>query len=121
VALARYNSQAESHRPPFIDLAIVTKVGGKFVCSCGVAPDDQYPDEIQIFYVILSEYQGRSFASGAAAGLVEYAFSELGVKRLVASMAAENAASVKVAEKLGMTYEGSAEKELNGIVYDGRR
>ncbi len=61
------------------------------------------------------------FVLEAAAGLVEYAFSELGVKRLVASMAAENAASVKVAERLGMTFVGSAEKELNGVVYEGRR
>jgi len=71
--------------------------------------------------VILPEYQGRGFASEAAAGLVKYAFSTLGVERLVATMAAENAASVKVAERLGMTCEGSGEKELNGIVYDGRR
>ena len=48
-------------------------------------------------------------------------FTNLGVERLFASMAAENAASVKVAEKLGMTFEGSAERELNGVVYQGRR
>jgi RimJ/RimL family protein N-acetyltransferase len=71
--------------------------------------------------VILPEYQGRGFASEAAVGLVEYAFSKLGVERLFASMAAENAASVKVAEKLGMKFEGSAEKEMNGVAYQGRR
>lgn len=86
-----------------------------------MAPDDQDPNKTQIFYVILPEYQGRGFASEAVAGLVEHAFSKLGVERLFASMTAENAASVKVAEKLGITYEGSAEKELNGNVYDGRR
>jgi ribosomal-protein-alanine N-acetyltransferase len=106
---------------PIFAMAIVTKEGGKFVGSCGMAPDDLEPGEIQIFYVILPEYQGRGFASEAAAGLVKYAFSTLGVERLVASMATENAASVKVVERLGMTCEGSGEKELNGVVYQGRR
>ncbi|KQC12714.1 MAG: hypothetical protein APR56_00365 [Methanosaeta sp. SDB] len=71
--------------------------------------------------MILPEYQSRGFASEAAASLVEYAFSKLAVGRLFASIAAENAASVKVAEKIGMTFEGSAEKELNGVAYQGRR
>lgn len=106
---------------PIFAMAIVTKEGGRFVGSCGMAPDDLDPNKTQIFYVILPEYQDRGFASEAVAGLVEHAFSKLGVESLVASMAAENAASVKVAEKLGMTYEGSVEKELNGVVYQGRR
>ena len=44
-----------------------------------------------------------------AMAIVEYAFTKLGVERLFASMAAENASSVKAAEKLGMTLEGLAE------------
>jgi len=114
--IASYNEEV-----PIFAMAIVEKEMGKFVGSCGMAPVDLEPGEIQIFYVILPEYQGRGFASEAAAGLVEYAFLNLGVERLFASMATENAASVKVAEKLGMTFEGSAEKEVNGVVYRGRR
>jgi ribosomal-protein-alanine N-acetyltransferase len=106
---------------PIFAMAIVEKEGDRFVGSCGMAPDDLDPRETQIFYVILPEYQGRGFASEAAAGLVEYAFTKLGVERLFASMAAENAASVKVAEKLGMKFEGSTEKEMNGVAYQGRR
>jgi len=86
-----------------------------------MAPDDMEPSEIQIFYVILPEHQGRGFALEAAAGLVEHAFLEQGADRLFASMAAENAASVNVAERLGMTFEGLAEKELNGVAYQGSR
>jgi ribosomal-protein-alanine N-acetyltransferase len=114
--IASYDSEE-----PIFAMAIVEKEEGKFVGSCGMAPDDLEPGEIQIFYVMLPEYQGRGFASEAAAGLVEYAFSKLGVDRLFASMAAENVASVKVAEKLGMTFEGLVEKELNGVAYQGRR
>jgi len=106
---------------PIFALAIVEKEEGRFIGSCGMAPDDLDPREIQIFYVILPEFQGRGFASEAAAGLVSYAFTTLGVERLFASMAAENAASVKVAEKLGMTLVGNVEKELGGAVYQGRR
>ena len=40
--------------------------------------------------MILPEFQGRGFASEAAAGLVEYAFTKLAVERLLASTAAEN-------------------------------
>jgi ribosomal-protein-alanine N-acetyltransferase len=105
---------------PIFAMAIVEKETSEFVGSCGMAPDDLDPRETQIFYVILPEYQGRGFAKEASAGLVEYAFTKLGVERLFVSMAAENAASVKVAEKLGMTFEGSAERELNGVVYPGR-
>jgi len=106
---------------PIFAMAIVEKEGGRFVGSCGMAPEDLDPREIQIFYVILPEFQGRGFASEAAAGLVERAFSKLGVDRLFASMAAENVASVKVAEKLGMTFEGLVERELNGVAHQGRR
>ncbi|MGC9514191.1 GNAT family N-acetyltransferase [Methanocrinis sp.] len=102
-------------------MAIVEMEGGRFVGSCGMAPDDLEPEEIQIFYVILPEFQGRGFASEAATALAERAFTKLGVERLFASMAAENAASVKVAEKLGMIFEGSTEKELNGVAHQGHR
>jgi RimJ/RimL family protein N-acetyltransferase len=79
------------------------------------------PDEIQIFYAIMPEHQGRGFALVAAIGLVEHAFSTLGIERLIATMAVENAASMKVAEMLGMAFEGSVERVLNGVVCEGRR
>lgn len=66
-------------------------------------PTSMSQRSLKSLLLILPEYRGGGFASEASRGLVEHAFSELGVEWLVASMSAENAASVKVAERLGMT------------------
>jgi RimJ/RimL family protein N-acetyltransferase len=48
---------------------------------------------------------GRGYAPEAARAVIGFAFGELGLDRVVSCIHSENAASVRVAEKLGMVLE----------------
>ncbi|GAA2170797.1 MULTISPECIES: GNAT family N-acetyltransferase [Glycomyces] len=48
---------------------------------------------------------GRGYAPEAARAVIGFAFGELGLDRVVSCIHSENAASIRVAEKLGMTLE----------------
>ena len=51
-------------------------------------------------------FQGRGYAAEAASAAMEFLLSEAGFHRVQAKCAAENAASLRVMEKLGMRREG---------------
>jgi RimJ/RimL family protein N-acetyltransferase len=48
---------------------------------------------------------GRGYAPEAARAVMGFAFDDLGLDRVVSCIHSENAASIRVAEKLGMTLE----------------
>ena len=58
--------------------------------------------EVEMGYVLLPAYRGRGYATEAAAALLEWAFGQPGVERVVLSIEPGNSASLRVAEKLGM-------------------
>ena len=68
---------------------------------------------MEIYYALLPEYWGSGYAVEAMKKLFEYAFSELGLDRLIASMHPDNMTSRRVADSLKMDYEGSAIKDAN--------
>ncbi|HEX3932064.1 MAG TPA: GNAT family protein [Nocardioides sp.] len=51
-------------------------------------------------------YTGRGYATEAAAALLRICFEDIAVRRVVAGAFADNAASVRVMEKIGMRIEG---------------
>ena len=57
---------------------------------------------------IATEYWRRGYATEMAARLIAFGFEEIGLHRITADIAAENMASRRVAEKIGMKYEGTA-------------
>lgn len=56
-------------------------------------------------YLIDPAYAGRGFATAIAAALLDLGFRELGLRRVTAGCFADNIASWKVMEKLGMRRE----------------
>jgi ribosomal-protein-alanine N-acetyltransferase len=63
------------------------------------------PDEhgvVEIGYSVLPAYQRCGYAGEAARALIEWAFVQQGVRRVVAECLEDNAASIRVLEKLGM-------------------
>jgi RimJ/RimL family protein N-acetyltransferase len=71
------------------------------------------PDEVEIGWVLAAGAQGRGIATEAARAAAEDAFGRAGVSRLVAYIRPENAASLRVAEKLGM------QREADGLTRSG--
>ena len=61
----------------------------------------------EIAYVVDPAQRGRGIASTAVKLLSEWAFEALGLKRLQLSIAPENVASARVAEKAGYRFEGT--------------
>lgn len=61
--------------------------------------------EAQLGYVFDPAYGGHGYATEAVAATVAYAFDGLGVRRITAGCFADNLASVRILEKVGMRRE----------------
>lgn len=64
-------------------------------------------------YWIGFEYQNKGYITEAANAIFTFAFETLKLHRLSLWIATENEASLRVAEKLGLRYEGIAERALH--------
>jgi ribosomal-protein-alanine N-acetyltransferase len=93
--------------------ATIHKETGKFIGRCGLLPwtiDGQ--DDVEVAYTIAEDYWGQGLGSEAARAILNYGFETLNLTRLICLIDAENAASIKVAEKIGMVFEREAQDEL---------
>ena len=59
-----------------------------------------------VAYYVGAEFQGRGIATTAVRAILRYAFVDLGFHRIELRCVTENAASVRVAERLGFIREG---------------
>ena len=66
-----------------------------------------------IGYWIDSAVAGRGIMPTAVAMACDYAFAELHLHRIEVNIRPENAASLRVVDKLGLTYEGERKKYLH--------
>ena len=58
-----------------------------------------------MIYVLARPMWGNGYAAEIANGIVDYAFRERGLGRVIAMIHAENDASARVAERAGLRYE----------------
>lgn len=65
-------------------------------------------DEVDIGFRFLPEYWGRGLATEACAACLDFGFRTIGLQRIVAFVMPANAASVRVLEKNGMTFDGES-------------
>ena len=61
--------------------------------------------EAHLGYIFDPDHSGRGYASEAVAAVVDHSFRRLGVRRITAGCFADNAASVRILEKVGMRRE----------------
>jgi [ribosomal protein S5]-alanine N-acetyltransferase len=87
--------------------AVVEKESEQVIGYCGLTrfPDIDGQQEIEVGYRLARAYWGRGYASEAALAVRDYAFATLNLQRLIAIVDPENAASIRVAEKIGLRYE----------------
>jgi [ribosomal protein S5]-alanine N-acetyltransferase len=79
---------------------VVLRESGEEVGFCGFRVSGD-PD---LVYGLLPDYWELGLATEAARAAVRYAFERLGVERVTASADVENAASVRVMERVGMRF-----------------
>ncbi|HJQ56163.1 MAG TPA: GNAT family N-acetyltransferase [Vineibacter sp.] len=61
---------------------------------------------LEVGYILARAHWGRGLATEAVAALLRHCIDSLGTHRVEAMIAAENAASRRLAERLGFSYEG---------------
>ncbi|NQX39230.1 GNAT family N-acetyltransferase [Pedobacter steynii] len=66
----------------------------------------------ELWFKLAPEYWGKGYTTEAALALLEFGFRQLLLHRIEAGVATENAASIRVLEKIGMKREGLRRKIL---------
>lgn len=110
------------HQPPYGERAVVLKATQAVIGAVGLVPcldvyeqlpgfgaigpaDSRATAEVGLFWAIDPEQQRRGYASEAAGALIEYAFTQLRLKRIIATTEYDNLASQAVMRKLGLRLE----------------
>jgi len=110
------------HQPPYGERAVVLRVTDALIGAVGYVPCldrfEQLPSfgagnglasyataEFGLFWAIDPEHQRHGYATEAARAMIEHAFGELGLKRIIATTEYDNHASQAVMRKLGMRLE----------------
>jgi ribosomal-protein-alanine N-acetyltransferase len=95
------------HTPAELGLwATIERDTGAFLGRCGLLPwtiDGQ--SEVELAYLIDKARWGEGLATEAARGIVQYARTELHLRRLICLIMPGNAASAAVARRVGMELE----------------
>lgn len=72
---------------------------------------------LELGYIIDSSFWRKGYGREVCQGLIDYGFKELGVKRLVARMYADNTASVMLSEICDMTLTHKGRAEDGKVVF----
>ena len=88
--------------------AVEESASGQFIGWTGLLNPEGWPG-IEIAWGIAPASWGHGFATEASKSVLEYAFDRLRLPRLVSIIHPENAASIRVAMKIGERFERSIE------------
>jgi RimJ/RimL family protein N-acetyltransferase len=84
--------------------AAVDKATGECVGRIGLWNPEGWPG-LEIGWLLARSHWGRGLATEGGLAAREWAFATLGVDRLISVIHPENTASIRVAERLGETFE----------------
>jgi RimJ/RimL family protein N-acetyltransferase len=102
--------------PKFPELglwATIYKETDQFIGRCGLLPwtiDGQ--NEVEVAFAFVKEHWGQGMGTEVAQSLLQYGFEHLHLYRLICLIDNDNQASIKVATKIGMTFEKEGEDEM---------
>jgi ribosomal-protein-alanine N-acetyltransferase len=116
--VANYDGLVSVDQPPYGDRAVVLRENGQVIGSAGlvpaIGPFGQLPGypadegsrfwypEVGLFWAVDPAHQGRGYATEAGRALIDFAFSEFHLGRIVATTEYTNERSMAVMRKLGM-------------------
>lgn len=104
--------------------AVILKESGALIGQAGLMKSTINGNEaVELGYILDNRYWHNGYGMEAARACLEYAFEELGLKTVYCSIRPENVASIRMAEKLGMTLCGNHtviynEKEMPHLIYE---
>jgi [ribosomal protein S5]-alanine N-acetyltransferase len=86
--------------------AMLLRETNELIGDCGCFLQDvDGRDDIEIGYHVRRDLWGKGYATEAAQACMQYAFTKLGVDRVISLIRPENMQSIRVAEKNGLTCE----------------
>jgi RimJ/RimL family protein N-acetyltransferase len=120
-----YEQLAELRQPPYGERGVVLNDSGRLVGLVGLVPalgpfgqlpswperGRRFVPEVGLYWSVAPALRRRGIAAEAAAALIEHAFAELGLARVVATTERQNLASIGVMRRLGMRVEENPEAE----------
>ena len=77
---------------------------GASIGICGLLKRDSLPD-IDVGFAFLPAYWSQGYAFESAAAVMNYGREVLGLRRIVAITSLDNDASIRVLEKIGLSFE----------------
>jgi len=80
------------------------KESGTPIGMCGLLKRETLAD-VDVGFAFLPDYWSRGYAFEAAAAVMAYGREVLGLRRIVAITSLDNAASIKLLEKIGLRFE----------------
>ncbi len=99
-------AQREQEPRTKFQLAITLPPGGQVIGNAGIRMKTPDAYEADIGYELDPRYWGNGYATEAARRLLAFGFQDLELHRIWAWCLAENVASARVLEKIGMRQEG---------------
>jgi [ribosomal protein S5]-alanine N-acetyltransferase len=86
--------------------AMLLKESSELIGDCGcILQELEDRNEIEVGYHVRRDLWGNGYATEAAQACMQYAFTRLGVGRVISLIRPENVQSIRVAEKNGLTCE----------------
>jgi len=129
-----YDELAKLYQPPYGDRAVVLKSTQQVIGACGFVPSlgsfgylpslraasqdafaHLYSPEFGLYYALSPAYQRQGYATEAAQALINYAFTQLHLKQIVATTTTGNEASIGVMRKVGMRIEKNPSPDPPGF------
>lgn len=97
--------------------AVVEKQTGAMIGRVGFIDPEGWPG-FELGWVIAGSHRGRGYAPEAATAALHYARQALRRERVISLIRPANAASIRVAEKIGQTHQGALTLfEQEALVY----
>ena len=97
--------------------AVIEKSTQLFLGWCGLKYDT-FSNETDIGFRFFEEYWNNGFASESAKACLDYGFEKINLKTIIGRAMAENIASIKVLEKIGLQFEKEFDFNGNkGVIY----
>lgn len=97
---------AEYQRYGFSKWAVVLRSSGELVGRCGLANEQiNGESEWELGWTFARGHWGKGYATEAAMAAMEHSFRVLGHRRLISLIHPEDSASMRVAVRIGMSYQ----------------
>lgn len=90
----------------FYDWAIIDRESRRMIGTCGFTRIDAANDCAEIGYVLNPDFHGKGYATEAVKKIIDFGFSELSFNRIEARFMKGNEASLRLMQRVGMTFEG---------------